>query len=160
MTIPHSIYFGFINFALLLGVLIFFLRRPVRDFFANRSAHLRKSISEARQARESALQQLKDIEIRLARVESEITAMRQQVQEEGELERAVIVKQAEEYAAKLGKDTERMIAQELKRTKELLRGTTVDLAILMAERYLREHIAPDDQTRLMRRYIERLGQLQ
>lgn len=160
MHIPNSIYFGFINFFLLVGLLVFALRRPVRDFFATRSAVWRKAIDETRISLAAVERAVQANTERLARTDAEIAVLRKQFQEEGELERATIVQRADDYAEKLRRDTERMIAQELKRTKEHLRGTTVDLAILMAERYLREQVTSDDQMRLIRRYVERLGQLQ
>lgn len=160
MQIPHSIYFGFVNFFLLVGLLVLVLRRPVRDFFATRSVVWRKAIEETRTSLAAIEREVRAHTERLARTDAEIAALRKQFQEEGELERLTIVRRADDYAEKSRKDTERMIAQELKRTKEHLRGTTVDLAILMAERYLREQVTFDDHLRLIRRYVERLGQLQ
>ncbi len=70
-----------------------------------------------------------------------------------------IVAQAKSYAAKMASDTERMIAQELRRSKELLKGTTIDLAIVIAERMLREQMTPAEHARLMKNYIQQLDGL-
>lgn len=160
MTIPSSIYFGLINFSLLIGLLVFLLRRPVRDFFATRAAILRQAVEGAREARAVAEHRLQEWDTRLACIEAEMQGLRTQLREEGELARQTIIARANEYAAKMTVETERMIAQELKRTKERLRATTVDLAILMAERYLREQTTTEDQVRLAQQYVRRLGQLQ
>lgn len=158
--IPSSVYFGLINFGLLVGLLVAVLRRPVREFFATRAVTMRQSVEGAQVALAAAEQQAKECVERLNRIESEIGALRKQFQEEGVFERATIIQRAKEYSEKLSKDTERMVLQELKRTKEQLRGTTVDLAILMAERYLREQISADDQMRLIKQYVNRLEQMQ
>lgn len=160
MQIPSSIYFSLVNFALFAAGLGLLLRRPVRDFFGTRAAALRKAVDEARAAKEVAARRAKEYADRLARIEQETAELCRRFVEEGEVERRLLQENASANAAKLLQDTERMIAQELRRTKEQLRNTTVDLAILLAERYLREQMGPSDQRRMVQSYVQRMGQLQ
>lgn len=159
MTAPSTFYFGLINFALFTGALVLLLRRPLRGYFLTRATTIRAAVESARQAEEAAVARSRDIHQRLDRIEADIAEIKQQAQSMGEQDRAAIVQRAEAFAVKLSHDTELMVSQELQRLKKSLRNTTVDLAIVMAERLLREQITPDDQGRLAQAFVQRLDGL-
>lgn len=159
MEIPSIIYYSLMNFVLFVIALYVFLRRPARDFFANRAALLQKKMEDAAKAEAEAQERLAEIQARMVTMESEIQMLRERIAEEGEFERVAIVKRAEEVAAKMHQDTTRLISQELKNARGQLRATTVDMAILLAERMLQEQLTPDDHGRLVLKYVERLGAL-
>jgi F-type H+-transporting ATPase subunit b len=101
----------------------------------------------------------KAIQSRLQHVEAEITKMRQEAQAAGEHEKQEIIQKAEAFAEKSQLETSQLVEQEVRRIKKSLRGKTVDIAILMAERLLQEQITPDDQGRLAQQFVQRLGSL-
>lgn len=159
MQIPSIFYFSVVNFVIFVAVLYFVLRRPARDFFSDRAAHLQKALAEADAVSQAANDRLRAIQQRMEQVEKEIAALQRRFQEEGALEQHAAVERAQAFAAKSAHDTKRMIQQELRRVHTHLRKTTVDVAIVMAERILREQTTPDDQSRLARAYIQKLGAL-
>ncbi len=159
MTAPSSFYFGLINFAIFATALFFVLKRPLRGYFAARAVSIRDAVEAARRAEELAVARAKEIQLRLDHIDAEIADMKRQAKQTGEEERREIIQRAESFAAKASQDTELMVKQELQRLKKSLRNTTVDLAIVMAERILREQITPDDQGRLAQQFVQRLDDL-
>jgi F-type H+-transporting ATPase subunit b len=157
MHIPMVFIFAIINFTIFGVVMFLLLRKPIKKFFADRSAMLKESLASAERAETQAAARAKDIQQRMAKIESDIADLKKQSEQMGEEERARVVAHAEKTSEKMKADTTRMIAQELRRVKKSLRGTTVDVAILMAERILQQEITPDDQGRLAKQFVDRLG---
>ena len=63
-----------VNFAILVGVLVYFLRKPVASFLKERSELMRKSIDDAANARAEAARKLEAVDARMAKLSDEIAA--------------------------------------------------------------------------------------
>lgn len=157
--IPSSVYYSIINFVIFVALMVFVLRKPLRAFLQTRRETFETMLAESQKAHTEAAAKLAEYETRLAQLDAEIAEMKRAAKEEGEKDRAAIVAQAKEYASKLKTDTSRMIAQELRSSKELLKGTTIDLAIVLAERMLRQQLKPADHAKLVKGYVQQLEQL-
>jgi F-type H+-transporting ATPase subunit b len=158
-VIPSSVYFSIINFALFIGLMVWVLRKPLAQYLRTRRETFEIMLVESQKARRDAEQKLAEYEHRIARLEADIAEVKRIAQEEGERDRAAIIDQAKGYAIKLKTDTQRMIAQELRSSKEQLKGTTIDLAIVLAERMLRQQLKPADQVRLVKGFVQQLERL-
>lgn len=159
MEIPQLLIWSAINFALFAGGMVLLLRRPMQAFFAKRAALLQDEVAQAQRAEQAANDRLVAIQGRLDQMETEMAELRRRLRAEGEQERLTMVRRAQSAAEKTHRETERMIAQELERGQHELRKTAVDMAILMAERILREQISPEDQRRLALNFVEKLSSL-
>lgn len=157
--IPSSIYYSIINFVIFVALMVYVLRKPLRAFLQTRRETFETMLAESQKAHTEAAAKLAEYETRLAQLDAEIAEMKRAAKEEGEKDRAAIVAQAKDYASKLKTDTTRMIAQELRSSKELLKGTTIDLAIVLAERMLRQQLKPADHAKLVKGYVQQLEQL-
>jgi F-type H+-transporting ATPase subunit b len=73
-----------VNFAILAGALVYFLKKPISSFLRERSEQLRKSIEDAARAREEAAEKLSAIESRMARLSDEIAGMNRKMDAEAE----------------------------------------------------------------------------
>lgn len=157
--IPNSVYFSIINFTLFVVLLVAVLRKPLRAYLHARRATFEAMLIEAQKAHKEAAAKLAEYEARMATLEAEIAGLKRIAKEEGEKDRVAIVAQAKDYSVKLKTDTQRMIAQELRSSKELLKGTTIDLAIVLAERMLRQQLKPADHAKLVKGYVSQLEKL-
>ena len=70
----HSAVFKWINFAILVAGLGYVLRKPLAQFFSDRSATIEKRLSEGRKALEAAEAQLRAVELKLQNFEAEMAA--------------------------------------------------------------------------------------
>ncbi len=99
------VYWG-INFLILVGGLAFFLRKPVKEFFASRSTLIRKNIEEATQRRANAEQKYAEYEARLKSIEKEMQELIATLKKDGELEKRRLVEQAQHQVANLSGSTD------------------------------------------------------
>jgi F-type H+-transporting ATPase subunit b len=72
----HEMLFKVINFAILAGALGYLLRKPMRDFFGQRSDSIRKGLEDGRKALDAAQAQLRAVEEKLARMQNEIATLK------------------------------------------------------------------------------------
>src|SRR5512135_3099411 len=64
-----------VNFAIIAGVLVYFMRKPAVDFFKNRTAEIEKAMRESQETREKAVAALADMERKMRELEAETRAM-------------------------------------------------------------------------------------
>ncbi|HKY63882.1 MAG TPA: ATP synthase F0 subunit B [bacterium] len=148
-----------INFAILISVLFYFLRKPVKEFFASRSTLIRSHIDEAKQLKNEAAKKYSEYEQRLKSIEQEMQGLIVSLKQDGELERKRLLETAEQQAQTLRTNSERMLQQELRKAKEDLKREAVGLAGQLAEDLIRQNLTPEDQGRLVGQYLEKMEKL-
>lgn len=145
-----------INLALLLGVLVYFGRKPIQTFFRDRRAQIRGDLETAAQLRAEAEERCAELQRRLVNLDGEIESIRQLARERAESERTRILTDAEATAERIRADAGAAIDQELRRAREQLREDASDLAIELAGERLREQITDSDRDRLLDEFIDRI----
>ncbi|MDT8440192.1 MAG: F0F1 ATP synthase subunit B [Desulfuromonadales bacterium] len=148
-----------INFALMVGLLAFFVTRPIRTGLKNRREQIAKELAEANAAKEAAEQRFNDYSVKLAKASEEIGRLGEEIRREGELERERILAAAREQAAKIEQEAEAKAAGLLTRARAELREEASRLAVELAEEMLRKTVTADDQKRLVDEYMQKVGEL-
>lgn len=152
------VYWG-INFLILVGGLGFFLRKPVKEFFASRSALIRKSIEDARALKSTAERKYQEYDNRLKSIEKEMQDLVANLKKDGELEKRRLIENAQQQVANLKSNSERILQQELRKAKEELKKETVNLASELAEESLRKNLTPQDQNRIFEQSLHKMENL-
>lgn len=147
-----------LNFAILAGVLVYFLRSPLGRYFGDRSDQIRSDLVRAAEMREQATSQLADIDRRLQALPQEITALRARGAEEVAAEEARIRDAAGAERHRLLEQTRREIDMQLRIARRELMREAAALAVGVAERRIARDITPEDQTRLVDRYLSQVRQ--
>jgi len=145
-----------INFAILAGVLVYFLRKPVSSFLAERTELLRKGIDDAAKARGEAAEKLAAVEARLSNLSGEIAQMNARMDAEASAEAEKIRKTYAAEIAGIQAQAEFSGRQELKKAREELRREASELATRAAEELVRKTLSPEDQERLVRENIQKI----
>jgi F-type H+-transporting ATPase subunit b len=146
------------NFAILAGVLVYFLRAPVAAYLASRGTEIRQALVTAAQTRDAATAQLADIGRKLQTLPAELEALKAQGAQDVVAEQARIVQAAALERERLVDQTRREIATRLRLARRELTAHAAELAIAIAEQRIRQSITPADQLRLMDRFTAQLGQ--
>ena len=73
-----------VNFAILVGGLSYILRKPLADFFAERTATIRKELGEGRKALEASQARLKSVEEKMEGLEQHIAILKETAEKEEE----------------------------------------------------------------------------
>ena len=154
-----ALVFWGINFLILLIGLLYFLRKPVKEFFAARSTLIRTNIDQARDLKGNAEKKYLEYEARLKSIEKEMQDMVASLKKDGELEQRRIVETATQQVASVKSNSERILQQELRKAKEELKKEAVALASELAEDLIRSNLTPDDQGRLVEQYLQKMEKL-
>ena len=145
-----------INFLILAGVLVYFLRKPLSSFLKERSELLRKAIDDAAKARAEAAEKLAAIETRTAKLADEIAGMNAKMDVEAAAEARRLQETVVVEISRIRTQSEFTGEQEVKKAREELRREASVLTARAAEELVRKTLSPEDQERLVRENIEKI----
>ena len=145
------------NFAILVGVLVYFLRTPLMTYLNGRIGKVREDLVTAAQTREAATRALADIEAKLKALPAELAALKQRGAEDIAAERVRIQQTAETERQRLLEHTRREIDMRFRVAKRELLELTANLAVGVASERIKKSITPEDQARMIDRYSAQLG---
>ena len=145
-----------VNFSLLAGILVFFGRKPVKEYFQKRTEMIEKSLKEASEARELAQKTLLEVQSRFKNTDSEIEEILQAARKSGEKEKAAVIAEGEKLKEKIIEQAKANIDFELQKAKEQIKSDAALLALELAEKEIREKLGKKEQDALINDYIKRL----
>jgi F-type H+-transporting ATPase subunit b len=145
-----------VNFAILAGVLVHFLKSPIADYLAARSTQIRQDLLTAAEMRAAAAAQLAEIERKLQQLPAELSALKAQGAQDVIAEQARIAQAAEVERERLMAQTRREIEMRLRVARRELTEHAAMLAVRIAEERITRSITTDDQLRLVDRYTAQL----
>jgi F-type H+-transporting ATPase subunit b len=149
----RELLYKFINLSLLVGALVFVLRKPVADFFAQRSVSIRKGLEEGRKALEASQAQLKTIEEKLRHLEEEIAAFKASAAREMEAERERLKLAAAEEAEKILQSARAQTEAALRAAKLELKSYAADKAVELAEEIIRRRLDEAGRKKLVEEFL-------
>lgn len=146
-----------LNVGLLLAVLFRFARPPILEFLRERSQGLRRAIESADQQLRKAEDEIAGLRSRLDAFEQEASVILGQSEEQARAERERTLDRAQVSVERIREEAHRVADQEVVRARGELRAEAAELAASIARELLRENLTPEDDERLVREYIDRLG---
>ena len=117
-----------VNFAILMFILIFFGRKPIGEYFRNRTALIEKSLQEATEAKELAQKTLNEVKERLRNTDRETEKIIEAARASGEKEKEAIIAEGERLKEKIIEQAKANIEFELQKAKDTIKS---DAAILL-----------------------------
>jgi len=144
-----------VNFAVIAIVIVWAGRKFLPGIFRDRTAAIQKAMLEAQKASEEARTKLSEIEGRLARLDAEISAIRDAAEKEGAAEVTRIEAAAKEDARKIVASAEQEISAAAKAARRQLTAHAADLAVGLAQKQIRVDSATDQA--LVRNFAAQLG---
>jgi F-type H+-transporting ATPase subunit b len=149
----------FVNLGIFVLLLVYILSRKVKlgEAFKARRENIRRELARAQQERDAALAKLKEVDERLARLNSEVSAIKEQSKREAAEENERIARATETEITKLGEQAQREIERAGKTARHELRRYTAEQSVRLAEEIIRREMKPEDDARLITRNIEELG---
>jgi F-type H+-transporting ATPase subunit b len=144
------------NSAVLFGVLYYFLRKPVAAYLKSRDSEIRNDLVTAAEMKRAASAQLTELEQKMAALPGELALLRTRGQEEIAAEEARIEQAAVAERERLIEQTRREIDLQLRIAQRELVEHASNLAVGLASERIRKNITPDDQVRLVDRYLQQV----
>jgi F-type H+-transporting ATPase subunit b len=146
-----------VNFAVIAGVLVYFMRKPVRDFFKNRSVEIARAIEESRDARERAAQALTDMERKIKDLEAETGRLVEDAKARGEKDKQALTEEGRKVAADVQAQVKQSVDLEVQKAKTALAAEAALLSIDLAEGNIKKKIGAQDHERILKDYISKVG---
>jgi F-type H+-transporting ATPase subunit b len=148
--------YRWINFAILAGGLGYVLRKPLAQFFAERTCSIKKSLEEGRQALTAAQEQLNAVEQKLQHFEEAMATFRaaalKEMQEEHERLRQTTAQEAERIMESVRVQMD--VASKQARLE--LRLYAAEQAVRLAGAMVAQRMDEARQRRLVTQFVERL----
>jgi F-type H+-transporting ATPase subunit b len=144
------------NFAILVGLLVYFLKTPVSVYLVSRATAIRRDLVTAAEMRASAAAQLAEIERKLQSLPAELAALKTQGAQDVAAEQARIAQAAAVERDRLIQQTRREIEMRLRVARRELTEHAAQLAVRIAEERIKRTITAEDQMRLVDRYTAQL----
>jgi F-type H+-transporting ATPase subunit b len=159
---PHAIDPGqlglqFLNFAVLLFILVRFGGPAINKALRARHDQLKVDLEEARRLREQAEERFRRHEKRLANLEHEIEVMLQAIRQEAEQEKTRIIASAQEKARRIQDETRFQLDQQVKEAELRFRAEVAQAAVRVAEELLRRSVTASDEQRLAQSFVAELA---
>jgi F-type H+-transporting ATPase subunit b len=151
--------FRVLNFGIVVALLVYFLRKPLKKGLAGRTEDIEKALAEAKQAKEAAEAKFAEYDRKLAQATEEIAEISAAIRREGELEKQRIIENAKQLAVKVEQEAENAAGLEVAKARHALRQEAVQLAVSLAEEMLTKNFTKDDDTRLIDEYMQKVGEL-
>ena len=126
----RELIFKTINFIILAGGLGYLLRKPLSDYFSQRSSDIRKSLEDGRKALEESQARLSAVDDKLKHLEEEIAAFKATAAQDMDAER-------ERRRQAVAVEVEKMLENARARMETSARAAKLDLTAFVAEEALR-----------------------
>ena len=149
----------FVNLGIFVLAMAYLLTRKwkIGEAFKTRRENIRRELARAQQERDAALAKLKEVDERLVRLATEVSAIQEQSRREVAEENERIARATENEIARLGDQAQREIERAGKTARHELRRYTAEQSVRLAEEMIRREMKPEDDVRLIARNIEELG---
>jgi F-type H+-transporting ATPase subunit b len=151
-----------INLAIFVILLIYILVKKVRvgEVFDKRAATILKELEQARRDKEEAQRRLAEVEARFGRLDQEIAEIRAESERESQREAERISQAAAADAEKIRQTAHREIEGAMKAARTELRAFVAEQSVSLAETIIRRDIRPEDNQRMLNKYIDDLSEVQ
>ncbi len=149
----RELLYKFINVSLLVGALAYLLRKPLADFFAQRSAAIRKGLEEGRKALEASQAQLKTVEEKLQHLEEEIASFKASAEREMEAEHQRWKLAASEEAEKVLQAARARTEVAVRAAKLELKSYAAEQAVQLAEEIIRRQLDEAGRKKLVSDFL-------
>ena len=147
-----------VNLVLFLGVMLYFVARPLAAMFRKRQLEVEERLREAKALRAEATRLEAQVHERMVRLDQEIVEIRARGLAEGEAERAALSEKADLEVERVRREAEEEIGRRLAAAKQELRRVAADLTASAARELLAGEINEEDRRRLLEESVARLAE--
>lgn len=146
------------NLAILLFVLVYFLKTPLKNFLMSRRGQMADRIDSSQKEIAVAKALFDQYMEKMNNLEREIKDLKDSIKNEAEMERQEIIKQAEISAKKIREDAEQTIKSEAAKVKHEIQEEVVDLAVQLAENLIKRNLNESDSTRIIEDFVREVNE--
>lgn len=148
------------NVVLMFAGLIYFLKTPVKTFFAQKRENYLAEAKKAEAARKAAEQERADIQARLNKLETTADESVARARAEAADLRKSLIAEAEALSKRIRDEAQSAAKQEADRARHQLRDELIKESLQIARQQLSQKVTPDDHKRLQANFIHNIQAVQ
>jgi len=148
-----------VNFAILVGLLVYFLRKPVAGFLVRTARDAYEGLAGARRTAAETAAEVEAQKGRLAAMEQELQRMVADARTDAGEELQRLTTAANEQAAHIRAQTAVQVEQEVRKARLALQAQVAEETVRLAEETIRQRLDGTRQAELVDRYIDNLERL-
>ncbi|OCC15788.1 ATP synthase F0 sector subunit b [Dissulfuribacter thermophilus] len=145
-----------LNFALLVVILVKFLKAPIANALKSRTEDIEKAFAELEEKKKEAERKYAEYEKKLSTMDKEAERILSSFIQQGEAEKQKIIEQARQSAERIKAQAELYVQQELQKARHELQREVAEIAVKMAEDIIRKNLNEQDHHRLISEYLEKV----
>jgi F0F1-type ATP synthase membrane subunit b/b' len=145
------------NFALFVGVIVYFAGPPIRKFFADRAGTIRTALSRASSALAEAEDLANKAAARMAALSAELKKLTDELEQETAFQVGKVADLAKSTAERIRRDTEMSSSALSEAAKRRVRAQLAESAATLASDLIGRNFQPSDQGRLIDGFMGKLG---
>lgn len=153
---PALLFVQIATFLLAIVILWKFLWKPLTKFMEKRTHGIEQDIANAKKSREQAEELEAQFKARLAQIDVETRVILRRAADESKQLRDRMLAEAQEEARRLIQNASRQLETDKRHAIRELRAETVRLAVLIAEKALKQSVDQEVQERLINEFVEGL----
>ncbi len=147
----------YVNFAVLVGILLFLLKKPMADFLVEKREAITKMLEDSETARDAAIQRMNELQVKLQSLEGDMDIIRKNAQAEALAEKDRLIAEAHEEARRILSAAEKEISNRYTVAVRDLKTYVVTEAVAQAENIVKERLKDDSHEKLIDSYLDRLS---
>jgi F-type H+-transporting ATPase subunit b len=153
---PWAFLVKLLNFAVVVGILLKFAGKPVKNFLQNRHNSVKEKVDEADRLLKEAENLRSTYQAKLAGLDSEMEAFRRAAVEEAEKEKSRIVAEALALAERIRQQAQLAYDQEMKDAMTAVQAQIARRTLQAAETAVKQIFKEEDHNKMVDEFIESL----
>ncbi len=141
----------FVNFAIVVAMVFFMARKPLRKFVYQRHERMRDAIEAAAVAHKKAAGRAEEAKRALTGLAGDERSILEREAASAEVEKKEILEKADAEARRVLREAERLAAVEQEEASDRVKGQFLDLVIGETESTLRRSLKKDDHSAILKR---------
>lgn len=152
--------YPFINFAILVGALFYFLKTPVKSFVTSRHTDFKSELDRVQKKLAEAQKQYQECAQRLSTMDAEVANLVQQIRTEAEAAKVKIITEAKRMAGEIVIDSKRSGESMMVEFKEKIRTELAEQVVSRAETLLKSRMTNDVREQLRKDFSRQVESAQ
>lgn len=149
----YDLVFRWINFIILVVLLVKLLKNPVKQFLAGSKEKLGTEIKRVEARKAEAEEKIRAAQNMLAESDQRLKHIKARILEQGEAAKAAIIEDARQQSRQMLADAKRRIAGQISNTRDAFRAELVDTAMDIALEKLPQLVGAKDDQRLLKEFL-------
>jgi F0F1-type ATP synthase membrane subunit b/b' len=149
-----------VNLLILIGILAYYLRAPMKQSIRDRHAGLRDELARVRDLLRQSQEQYQEFSSKLKAIDAETTALRQQAIQDAQAAKQRLLADAQRLSMNVATDARRAADSLYVELKGQLSSEIGNRVLERAEQILRERLTGDDRARIRKEFSSQVEAVQ